>query len=353
MNKNIIIKNILIISLLLFIPGLKAQVANEDMIEVKTGSFTMGNSLYARESVIRTVNISPFFMSKNVITNAQFAQFLNEYDSQTVKDGEFTGKSLFTSDTWGIVASNGVWVAATGYGSFPAIKVSWYGASEFCKWYGGRLPTEAEWEYAAKGGPSSLGYTFSGSNTASTVAWFYDNSGNTNKAVGSKTANSLGIFDMSGNVYQWCSDWFGRYDEFGKSGDLDPKGPQDGTSKVIRGGYRSIGSADLHLTNRESISPDESYNFVGFRLVKNNLSTGLSSVTDLVSVFPNPATNSITINSMESVSKVEIIDSEGRMLYKSLTPDKRISVSGYANGLYILKITAGSNEIIKKIVIKN
>jgi formylglycine-generating enzyme required for sulfatase activity len=346
-------KYIIVISLLIFFKVANAQVENTDMVEVAAGSFSMGNASYPRESGTRTVNLSKFYISKNTITNAQFAQFVNQYASQTVKDGEYAGKPLFVADSWGIVNNNGTWAAAAGYELFPAIKVTWYGAGEFCKWSGGRLPTEAEWEYAAKGGPAIKAFTYSGSSTAATVAWFYDNSGQTNKAVGAKTPNSLGICDMSGNVYQWCSDWFGRYNDFGKSGDVDPKGPQDGVSRVIRGGYRSIGSADLHLTHRESISPDECYNFVGFRLVKDNLFTGLPIVNSQISIYPNPAFNNISINSDDEIRTVEIIDSEGRLLYKSLAPDKNISIAGYATGIYVVKVTSGANELIQKVLIKN
>ena len=344
-------KYIIIISLIFSFTKASAQVPNTDMIQVLGGSYTMGNATYARESATRLVTISNFYMNKNTVTNAQFATFLNQYASATVKSGEFVGKPLFKEDTWGVINVSGTWTAAAGYESFPMIKVTWYGATEYCKWNDGRLPTEAEWEYAAKGGASSQAYTYSGSSTATAVAWFYDNSGNTNKAVGTKTANTLGLYDMSGNVYQWCSDWFGRYSDFGKAGDINPTGPSEGASKVIRGGYRSLGSGDLHLTNRESISPNESLNFVGFRLVKNNLPTGLSSVNETINIFPNPASSSINISSTEAIDKVQIIDSNGRMLYNAETPSNNIALTNYSNGLYILKVISGTKETIKKIVV--
>lgn len=347
------IRYILILLLVTGFAGLTAQVPNSDMVEVKSGSFTMGNASFPRESTTRTVNLSTFYMSKYTITNAQYAAFVNQYGSVTVKDGEFAGKPLFVSDSWGIVNNGGIWAAATGFTSHPMVKVTWYGANEFCKFYGGRLPTEAEWEYAAKGGPSIQAFTYSGSNTAATVAWFYDNSGHTNKPVGTKVANTLGIFDMSGNVYQWCSDWFGRYSEFGKPGDLNPKGPEQGASKVIRGGYRSLGSGDLRLTSRESISPDESYNFVGFRMVKDDLTSSVATGNDLLQVFPNPASSHLNISSSEDVSKVEITDCQGRMLYHSQSANNSISLNGFPNGMYIVRVVTGSKEMMKKIVVKN
>ena len=342
-------KYILIFGLL----GCFALPKAQEMVDIAAGSFSMGNASYVRESPARTVNINRFYLSKYPITNAQFDAFLNSYGSATVKDGEYVGKPLVVADSWGVVNTAGTWSAASGYESFPAVKVTWYGASEYCKAAGGRLPTEAEWEYAAKGGASQQAYTFSGSSTATTVAWFYDNSGNINKAVGTKTANSIGLFDMSGNVYQWCSDWFGRYGDFGTSGDLNPKGPATGASKIIRGGYRSLGSGDLHMTNRESISPDESYNFVGFRLAK-DYSTAVTTQKETgITVYPNPASEYIRISAPAEISEVDIVDCEGKSVYSSTHVINAVSVSSFPAGIYFVKVKSLSNVAIQKIVIRN
>ncbi|MBR7028214.1 MAG: SUMF1/EgtB/PvdO family nonheme iron enzyme, partial [Bacteroidaceae bacterium] len=98
-----------------------------------------------------------------------------------------------------------------------------------------RLPTEAEWEYAARGGKKSKGYTYSGSNTIGNVAWYDGNSGGTTHEVSTKQANELGIYDMSGNVLEWCQDWYGAT-YYENSSTTAPQGPASGTYRVLRGG---------------------------------------------------------------------------------------------------------------------
>jgi sulfatase modifying factor 1 len=122
----------------------------------------------------------------------------------------------------------------------PVETVSWEEILDFLtklnKSSGGaqyRLPTESEWEYAARGGQSSKGYAYSGGNTIDDVAWHGLNSGNKSHAVKGKKANELGLYDMSGNVWEWCSDWYGNYPSLSMT---DPSGPDSGVARVYRGG---------------------------------------------------------------------------------------------------------------------
>jgi len=126
-----------------------------------------------------------------------------------------------------------------------------------------RLPTEAEWEYAARGGNKSAGYKYSGSNTIGNVAWYADNSIKTYE-VGTKSPNELGIYDMSGNVLEWVSDWYRSYSSGAQT---DPSGPISGSYRVYRGGSWSVSAKGCRVSNRDGNYPGRSYNFLGFRLV--------------------------------------------------------------------------------------
>ena len=123
----------------------------------------------------------------------------------------------------------------------PVEYVSWYDCQEFIKKLNAltgqnfRLPTEAEWEYAARGGSKSQGYEYSGSNNLDDVAWYDSNSGDKTHDVATKKPNELGLFDMSGNVLEWCQDWYGR-DYYSSSPSSNPTGPASGSYRVQRGG---------------------------------------------------------------------------------------------------------------------
>ena len=127
----------------------------------------------------------------------------------------------------------------TGDDNLPVEQVSWKDVQEFIqklnaltgKTY--RLPTEAEWEYAARGGNQSQGYKYAGSNTVGDVAWHYGNSDHKTHPVGQKQPNELGLYDMSGNVWEWCQDWYGDYSS---SAQTNPTGPSSGSYRVLRGG---------------------------------------------------------------------------------------------------------------------
>lgn len=129
------------------------------------------------------------------------------------------------------------------------------------------LPTEAQWEYAARGGNRSRGYTYSGSNTVGDVAWYDGNGGRKSHDVGAKMANELGLYDMSGNVWEWCRDWYDR-NAYSSHAGRNPAGPDRGFKRVVRGG-RWVDSARLcRSASRSRYAPSGTFGNLGFRLVR-------------------------------------------------------------------------------------
>jgi len=245
---------------------------NIEMISVAGGTFQMGSTDgESDQKPVHSVTVSSFKISKYEITNAQFCEFLNDYGSDKVKSGTYAGETMIYEHDWGVKKSGSTWQPQSGYENHPVVYVTWFGANAFCEWAGGRLPTEAEWEFAARGGVetqfiASNSYKYAGSNTIGDVAWYADNSDSKTHKVGDKSPNELGIYDMSGNVWEWCADW---YDEkyYSSSPKNDPLNTKKADSRVLRGGSWNYYDNYCRVAYRNRGNPNDWNYSVGFRLV--------------------------------------------------------------------------------------
>jgi len=236
-----------------------------DMIFVKGGTFTMGctadpNDCYSNEEPTHSVTVSDFYVGKYQVTQQLWKKVMGTTISEQ--------RNLLDST-----------LSLHGEGNFhPMYYINHKECEEFCEklnqllakqlpeGYKFALPTEAQWEYAARGGRKSKGYTYSGDNNLKKVAWFEENSNEKTREVGTKKKNELGIYDMSGNVWEWCSDWFdGEYYNYSLSS--DPTGPTYGYHRVMRGGsWRSIVQG-CRVSCRAKNSPNERASNCGLRVV--------------------------------------------------------------------------------------
>ena len=186
---------------------------------------------------------------------------------QVTLSGYYIGKYEVTQAEWeAVMGTNPSYFKG---GNRPVEKVSWDDCQEFIRKLNSltglnfSLPTEAQWEYAARGGRNSRGYTYSGSNDIGSVAWYEDNSGNETHPVGMKQANELGLYDMSGNVWEWCSDWYGSYSS---SSQTNPTGAASGSYRVNRGGSYYREAWYCRVSDRLSFEPDIRLSNLGLRL---------------------------------------------------------------------------------------
>ena len=219
---------------------------NMKMIWVEGGEFMMGctseqGSCDSDEQNVRRVTVDGFYIGMLEVTQSQWEKVVGTNPSN--------------------------WRGA----DLPVENVSWNDAMEFCRLLSNKtgktytLPTEAQWEYAARGGKKNEGTKYAGSNMIDAVAWYTDNSGSRTHTCGTKRSNALGLYDMSGNVWEWCKDWYSSsYTSYDTN---NPAGPSSGSGRVLRGGSWSDNAANCRVANRGSNTPANRYSFNGFRVV--------------------------------------------------------------------------------------
>lgn len=275
------------------IPDSQITDGGHQMILIPAGSFRMGSTEEDIEAYYRLcqtlfdraecqqqgfeaelpahdVTLDSYYIDQFEVTNAQFATFLNELNNQTE-----AGVSWYEAEDEDarIALSAGMWATLPPYEDHPATEVTWYGAKAFCEWRGARLPTEAEWEKAARWDPETgevFRYPWGNQPPDSTRANFFDLIGGTDP-VGSHESgvSPSGVHDMAGNVFEWVFDWFDS--TYYQSSDMDrnPQGPANGDKKVLKGGAWVDYAFLLHSANRGSLSPRGGFNFIGFRCARN------------------------------------------------------------------------------------
>ena len=225
-----------------------------ELIKVTGGTFTMGDQWGLGddgEQPTHQVTLTDYYIGKTEVTVAQYRTYCNA-----------TGISMPEEPYWGWNNND------------PIINVNWNDAINYCAWLSKKLgkkvtlPTEAQWEYAARGGANSQGYKYSGANSIATSGWYSDNSGNQVHPVATKKANELGLYDMSGNVWEWCFDW---YDEnyYANSPSNNPKKTSQGYRpiRVFRGGSFGNQAAGCRVAGRNFNTPTERGISSGFRVV--------------------------------------------------------------------------------------
>ena len=232
-----------------FKPNLSLTVngVSFEMVYVEGGSFDMGatseqgSDADSDEKPVHSVTLSDYYIGKCEVTQELWEAVMGSNPSH------FKG------------AQN------------PVERVHWYDCQEFVIRLNSltgrtfRLPTEAEWEYAARGGNKSRHYKYSGSDNIDEVAWYDGNSGSSTHAVGTKSPNELGIYDMSGNVLEWCSDWYGSYSAGAQT---NPQGPSSGSFRVLRGGsLESSYAGRCRVSYRDRGHPNAIGHTFGLRLV--------------------------------------------------------------------------------------
>jgi formylglycine-generating enzyme required for sulfatase activity len=264
------------------------------MVYVPGGSFEMGKDLGTGGgndvTAVHTVTVSGFYIGKYEVTQAQYQAVMGSLPSSLT-----TGNNYGRGDNYPVYYVN--WYEALVFcnklsmteGLTPAYRISnstnpddwgvvptssnatWNAVEVVSGSTGYRLPTEAQWEYAAKGGNTGEAFTYSGSDTVGDVAWYYDGSSGSStygaKAVGTKAPNGLGIYDMSGNVNEWCWDWYGSIN-YSSSTQTDPTGASSGTLRVLRGGNWDGTATGARSVNRNYYYPYNRYYYLGFRLVR-------------------------------------------------------------------------------------
>ena len=259
------------ILLLLCNPSFAFQTTN--MVLISSGSFDMGDAFSegsTNERPVHAVSLDANYIDRYLVTNSQFCSFLNEdysnlsISASSVKDA--TGIDIYydlVGSDARIQWSGSAFSVISSWENHPVVEVTWKGAKAYAAYRGKRLPTEAEWEMAARGGLAGKRYPWGDAAPIATDANYNNAVGHTT-AVGSYTANGYGLYDMAGNVYQLCLDyWDAAY--YNSSPSSNPTGPVSGTNTSARGGPYSSPASSMRCSIRNPLMIPDASGVTGFR----------------------------------------------------------------------------------------
>lgn len=300
-------------------PTVESFIANGvpfTMVNVEGGSFTMGATVEQgadandAEKPAHKVTLSSFSIGQTEVTQALWLAVMG------------SNPSGFTGDL-----------------NLPVEQVSWYDCQTFISKLNElnisdhqfRLPTDAEWEYAARGGNQSMSFKYSGCNSIDEVAWYNSNSTSTH-TVATKTANELGIFDMSGNVWEWCQDWYG---DFNADDQINPTGPANGSGRCMRSGSWDFNSWFCRVSHRNYDSPERKSNHLGFRIAYGDMT-----------VLPIALSEEELMLEVNEQQTISILNGSGH--YSVSGGDGIVSVTVNDDKLILTGLVSGSSTITIK-----
>lgn len=291
-------------------PTLIIDTNNSPMILIPAGLFEMGSeSGDANERPIHTVILDNYYIDQYEVTNEQFAIFLNKQGNQI--EGGVAWLDVGAEDMH-IHQSGSMWQADEGYGDHPVVEVTWYGANAYCEWRGARLPSEAEWEKAARG---MDGRTYPWGEGISCNLANFSGCAEDTSPVGSYPdgASPYGVYDMAGNVWEWVNDWYDS-NYYSTSPQSNPTGPGSGQERVVRGGSWADFSTYLRTAARGWLSPDLSQNIWGFRCARSLSPT----LTPENTKTPTP-TSTLTLTNTPTItpSSTPIGGSSGQIVFSA------------------------------------